>query len=107
MSTIDVLPGKIYECPPNDWHTIVEATSYRCHVALLSEEDGSFSAIVLNLPGSGSCGATEKEALANVREAIIGAIASYVEDNEDIPWADPACYSIPDEATEKWIIVNV
>lgn len=105
MSTI-VLPGK-YVGLQNSWNTTVEATSYRCHVALVSEDDGAYSAIVLNLPGAGSCGATKKEALDNVREAIIGVIESYIADDEDIPWADPACYSIPDDATEKWIIVNV
>jgi predicted RNase H-like HicB family nuclease len=107
MSTINVLPGKVYDGPPADWTLAVEPGSYHCHVALLNEEDGNWSAIVLNLPGAGSCGATEKEALANVREAIIGVVGSFVEDDEDIPWADPAHYSIPDEAVAQWIIVNV
>ncbi len=38
--------------PTDDWS---ETTAYRCHVCLICEEDGTFSAIVLNLPGAGSC----------------------------------------------------
>ena len=58
---------------------------YPCRVRLIAEDDGTWSAIVLNLPGAGSCGATEEEALENVREAVRGLIASYTEDGEIIP----------------------
>ena len=78
---------------------------YRCHVRLVREDDGSFSAIVLNLPGTGSCGDTEEEAMKNVREAILGVIESYSESREDIPWASQDDYGFP-EGT-KWIVVNV
>jgi predicted RNase H-like HicB family nuclease len=82
------------------------ATSYRCHVLLQKEEDGRWSAIVLNLPGAGSCGDSEAEALANVREAVAGAIQSYLESGEEIPWKDSLAADIRDDARHKWILVH-
>jgi|SRR6185312_14041604 len=79
---------------------------YRCHLAISRDEDGSVSVVVLNLPGAGSCGKTEEEAIANVREAIQGVIESYLEDGEEIPWRDQAAYSAPPSASQKWILVN-
>jgi predicted RNase H-like HicB family nuclease len=80
--------------------------AYRCHVCLVREEDGSFSAIVLNLPGAGSCGDTEEEALQNVREAIHGLIESYSEAGQEIPWKNSTSDDIPNGAKQKWILVN-
>ena len=74
---------------------------YRCQIRLTREEDGSFSAIVLNLPGCGSCGDTEEEALQNVREAVRGVIESHVAAREDIPWVNS-----PRDAHQLWIVVN-
>jgi predicted RNase H-like HicB family nuclease len=81
--------------------------SYRCHVLLLKEEDGAHSALVLNLPGVGSCGDTEEEAMRNVREAATGAIESYLAAGESIPWIDSIGAEIPDTAKQKWILVHV
>lgn len=80
--------------------------AYCFHIALLREDDGTFSAIAVNLPGTGSCGSTKKAALENVREAAVGIIASYREDDENIPWLCLGDYSIPDGATEQWITVD-
>lgn len=80
--------------------------AYRCHVCLIPEEDGTFSAVVLNLPGAGSCGATVEEALRNVREAILGVIQSHAEAGEEIPWQDSLSCEIPENATQKWILVD-
>ena len=55
-------------------------------VELIPEQDGSFSAIVLNLPGVGSCGDTEAEAIENVKEALIGVMEEYTESGDDVPW---------------------
>ena len=77
--------------------------SYRCHLAIITEDDGQVSVVVLNLPGIGSCGSTEEEAITNAREAIAGAIESY---GDDIPWRDAANYSVPAGAKQKWILVN-
>jgi len=83
-----------------------EQAAYRCHVCLIPEEDGQVSAIVLNLPGAGSCGATEEEAVANVEEAIRGIIESYERDGLSIPWQDSETDQIPEGARLKWILVN-
>ena len=84
-----------------------ESKSYRCHPAVLADEDGGFSALVLNLPGAGSCGDSEDEAIANAREAVVGVIESYLDEKAEIPWLDAAEYQIPEGATQKWIVVNV
>jgi predicted RNase H-like HicB family nuclease len=79
---------------------------YRCHVCLIPEDDGTFSAIVLNLPGTGSCGRTREEAIENVREAILGVIESHTAHGESIPWKDPDPAEIPSSGEPKWILVN-
>ena len=84
----------------------LESKAYRSHICLVQEDDGSFSAIVLNLPGTGSCGNTEEEALKNVREAILGVIESHVEAGEEIPWRGLDEYTIPEGTKQKWILVN-
>lgn len=80
--------------------------AYRCHLAIVREDDSSFSAIVVNLPGVGSCGDSEDEAVANAREAIIGALESYNEDGAKIPWVISTHESIPEGAKTKWILVD-
>ena len=82
------------------------ATRCRCLVCLIPEEDGTWSALVLSLPGAGSCGPTKEEALDRVREAIDGLIESYQEDGETIPWCDPRPEQIPSNAELAWIVVN-
>ena len=42
--------------------TVYNPKSYRCHLAIIREDDASFSAIALNLPGAGSIGDTEEDA---------------------------------------------
>ena len=84
-----------------------EQAAYRCHVCLIPEEDGQFSAIVLNLPGAASCGATESEALANVEESILGLIEVYKEHGDSIPWKDYRSEEIPNGVKTHWILVNV
>ncbi len=84
--------------------------AYRCHIGLIKEDDGQFSAIVLNLAGTGSCGDTEEEALNNVREAVLGVIESYLESGEEIPWmnsiSETSAEDIPEGAKLTWILVN-
>ena len=81
-------------------------SSYRCHICTIREEDGTFSVIVLNLPGCGSCGDTKEEAQQNVREAILGVIESHLQAGEQIPWKDSTSKDIPEGCEHKWIIVN-
>lgn len=80
--------------------------AYRCHVCLIPEDDGTWSAIVLNLPGAGSCGMTEETALENVKEAILGVIESYEMDGQAVPWQDSEMDDVPDGAKLIWILVN-
>lgn len=82
------------------------SASYRCHLAILRDEDSGFSAIVLNLPGAGSCGDTEEEAIVNAHEAVTGVIQSYIDDGLEIPWQTPGSYPIPESSIEKWISVD-
>ncbi len=58
-------------------------------VEVIPEEDGTFSAVVLNLPGAGSCGDTEAEAIENVKEAIAGVMEEYAESGDEVPWLAP------------------
>jgi len=81
-------------------------SSYRCHICAVREEDGTFSVLVLNLPGCGSCGDTKEQAQQNVREAILGVIESYREAGEEIPWKDTTSNDLPKDCEHKWIIVN-
>jgi predicted RNase H-like HicB family nuclease len=86
-----------------DWRS---RHAYRCYVCLLREDDGSFSAVVLNLPGAGSCGETEEEAMRNVDEAIRGVIESHEAFGEDVPWREIGDCEIPAGAKLKWILVD-
>jgi antitoxin HicB len=49
------------------------------------DEDGVFIAKVPALPGCISQGATRKEALANIKDAIEGYLASLKKHNEPVP----------------------
>jgi predicted RNase H-like HicB family nuclease len=90
--------------PEEEWHS---TTAYRLHVLVSKDEDdGSFSAIVLNLPGAGSSGTTEEEALENVKEAVRGILEDYKDSGEEIPWKDTSKVCIPPGARQKWIIVD-
>ena len=71
--------------------------TYRCEVSIIQEEDGTLSAVVLNLPGAGSCGNTAEEALKNLREAVLGVIESHIETGEDIPWLGSGEYVVPQD----------
>lgn len=55
-------------------------------LGIIKEDDGGYSAIALNLPGAGSCGDTETEAVDNAIEAIRAVMEVYREHGDDIPW---------------------
>ena len=82
-------------------------TAYRCHVCIVPDDGGGFAAFVLNLPGTASCGDTESEALANVKESICGLIAVYKEHGDPIPWKDYRSEDISHVGKTQWILVNV
>lgn len=86
------------------WKSYDRGSVYQCKV-IMRAEDGLFSVYAANLPGVASQGATEKEALKNIGEALAGAIAVYREQGEPIPWLKDASRAEGDER-EKWVIVN-
>ena len=81
-------------------------TAYRCHVGLIPEDDGTWSALVLNLPGAASCGSTREEALTNVQEAVLATIESYAIAGEEIPWEVCPAEDVPKGAELLWITVH-
>jgi predicted RNase H-like HicB family nuclease len=92
--------------PQGPWEVIPQESSYVCYIALVREDDGTYSAIVLNLPGCGSCGDSEEEAIKNVKEAVAGCIESYASAGEQIPWAIPDRSMVAACAKYKRITVN-
>ena len=79
---------------------------YACDVALVREDDGSYSGVVLNLPGAGSCGDTEDETIAHVKEAVLGVIESYRAAGEPIPWRALPSYDLPAGAKQVRIMIH-
>ena len=61
----------------------------RYPVALHTDDGKRFGATVPDIPGCFSAGASEDEALENVREAILGHLELLVEDGEEVPSALP------------------
>jgi predicted RNase H-like HicB family nuclease len=79
---------------------------YRIHLLITRDDVGCYSAIALNLPGAGSCGETEEEAVESAKDAIRLALESYEASGEVIPWKDTSAESIPPGAKQRWIILN-
>ena len=93
-----------------DWLRVErEPTSnrgYRCHLLITKDDAGTFSAVVLNLPGIGSCGDTEEDAIANAKDAIRLALEEYEESREEVPWKDTSDSVIPPAAKHLRIILD-
>lgn len=80
--------------------------AYQCYIWLCPEADGGFSALAPCLPGVASQGETQEEAVANITEAFRGVAESYLESGT-IPWLETPDEDKPEDAVEKWILVNV
>lgn len=87
---------------PATWNS---TPAYRCHLSIVNEGDGTFSAIVLNLPGAGSCGDTEEEAIENAKEAVRGLIASYEEVGDPVPWRKDKV-AVPSNGKLRLVLVD-
>jgi len=75
----------------------------RFKVLVVHEDDGGFSAVALNLPGVGSCGRDEEEAVQGFKEAARLALADY---GDSIPWLVPdAEEEVPARGRVRWIMV--
>jgi predicted RNase H-like HicB family nuclease len=105
MNSDMICENKAVTCniPAATW---LPSKSHRFHVLTTKDDDGIYSAVALNLPGVGSCGDTEEEAMANLREAIAGALQTYAAIGEAVPWKDTTSEEIPFGAEQKWIMVN-
>lgn len=87
----------------SDWRP---EKAYRIHLLLTQDEEDVFSAIALNLPGAGSCGMTEREAIDNAKDAVRSLLEAYKAAGETIPWKDTSFEEIPAGAKQKWVIVD-
>jgi len=102
---VSVLECDLQLCNPDTKQ--FEHGVYECRVWLRPEPEGGYSAIGPFLPGVVSQGASEQEAIENVREAFQGALAEYLETEGSIPWLREPIAQKPREAKEKWILVHV
>jgi predicted RNase H-like HicB family nuclease len=90
-----------------EWKVHPSGAAYRCQVYLIPEDDGRFSVIASTLPGVASQGKDEQDALANIREALAGAIQVYRDEKKKIPWKErPDEPDVPGTLT-RWIVVHV
>jgi len=86
-----------------DWNP---SNNYRLHIAIVTEADATFSAIVLNLPGIGSCGDTMDAAIQNALDAARAALEVYEESGEEIPWVDTSAADAPPGAKQRWVTLD-
>ncbi len=89
---------------PADWKKSTK--EYRIHLLVTKDEENCYSAVALNLPGAGSCGSTEEEAISNAKEAIREVLKEYKTSGTTIPWKNTCSDDIPAGSTYKWIIVD-
>jgi predicted RNase H-like HicB family nuclease len=82
-------------------------SAYRCDVYVEQDDNGRYTAYVLNLPGAASDGDSVEEAIENVAESVRGLILVYKDSGEAIPWKDYTNEDIPANARRKRILVNV
>jgi len=81
-----------------EWDHVV---AHRFLVEITEDDTGIYSAVALNLPGTGSCGDTRDEAIENFKEAAAGTIEYYADSGEEIPWKTIGSSETPVGA--KWI----
>ena len=97
-SVIDVRGSNFYIKPPKQ---------YRCIIAVISEGEDGFSAIVTNLPGAVGDGNTEEEAVTSACDAVRAVVECYEEAGESIPWvADFYSVDIPEGAKIRKVLVD-
>jgi predicted RNase H-like HicB family nuclease len=85
---------------PENWQTPQE--TYRIYILTDKDEDGVYSTIALNLPGSGSCGDTPEESVQNAKEAIRAVLEEHIDSGVSIPWKDAG-----NVIGAKWITIHV
>jgi predicted RNase H-like HicB family nuclease len=100
-------PGNVHQKEAN-WESFLNNPKkpYECRVYVLPAEEGGFYAYVPALPGVATQGNTEREVRDNIADAFRGAVMTYQEAQEAIPWASE-CEERPAEARELRIVVDV
>lgn len=87
------------------WEVHEQLRVFRCEARFQEERDGGFSVHVPALPGVASQGDSLEEAEHNIREALSGALETYLSHKAPIPWLDQ--YPVRAEIdVSKWIFVN-
>lgn len=93
-----------YKGKVDDWHS---GKMYRVHLLITQDEGGTYSAVALNLPGAGSCGDTEAEAVENAKEAVTALLESYGDAGTPVPWRDSLSTDIPTNGgTQRVVLVH-
>lgn len=73
-------------CTP-EWKRYRDSRCFECRIGIVSEPGGDFSTFAIDLPGVASFGDTVDAAVANIRDALHGALMEYC-DSGRIPWTD-------------------
>ena len=103
MSHLEEMPTVGLSEPDAHWTAYPAACCFECRVGLIREDDGTFSVYAINLPGISSQGETEQEAIANITDALYGALSEYKKDGH-IPWDEDF---IDGQIVEKRVMVNL
>ena len=100
-------PGDVYQKEAN-WESFLNNPKkpYECRVYVFPAEEGGFYAYVPALPGVATQGETEREVRDNIADAFRGAVMTYQEAQEAIPWSSQ-CEERPAKARELRIVVDV
>lgn len=86
--------------------TAFGAAGRRLDLLITRDDDGAYSAVVWNLPGAGSCGPTETEAVERAREAALGVVEGYEATGSDIPWRDVTAVDVPPGAKHRVVVLG-
>ena len=84
----------------------MDEQKYRCMARLEPQTGGGYTAYIPDLPGVVSEGDTEEEAVANIKEALAEALASYLDGSDGIPW-EPSTRPADQAEIDRWISVDV
>lgn len=88
------------------WKYYPPGTCYRLQVQLIQEPAGGYSIIATCLPRVVSQGETEREAIANIKEAFQVVVETYKDLNQPIPWRDPQ-FMENVVCKIKWLVIDL
>lgn len=88
------------------WSVNLKPPKFRCMARLEPQTGGGYTAYVPDLSGVVSEGETEEEAVANIKEALAEALASYLDGGDGIPW-EPSTRPADHGEIDRWISVDI